>query len=74
MPIFPLVFPAPVDLWQKCTCHVYNHKPGQLFAVPGIAVQVRSYSSSSPVLSCVRSRSRVAAHRTGVPVGPLRHA
>eukprot|EP00903_Cladosiphon_okamuranus_P011408 g10751.t1 len=24
---------------KKCTCHVYNHKPGQLYAVPGVAIQ-----------------------------------
>ena len=65
MHVFPLMLPAPVDLRQKCTCHVYNHKPGQLFAVPGIAVQVRSCSSSSTVLSCVSKAAGVGWPLTG---------
>eukprot|EP00752_Nemacystus_decipiens_P005888 g5321.t1 len=24
---------------KKCTCHVYNHNPGKMYAVPGVAVQ-----------------------------------
>lgn len=40
--LFP---PRPIPAWterlQKCTCHVYNNKPGQLFAVPGVAIQVK---------------------------------
>lgn len=43
-----------IERLQKCTCHVYNHKPGQLYAIPGVAIQVTSSAGR-------RSSSRVAA-------------